>query len=179
MELSIAVNVVVFITLLVLTLGFLFYRRILNLSLVFVKVLFVISLFTALITLLFPQLYTNFVESRFSETILAKDLISIDNTLTQVSRVQISISNTLNSFLNTGSQEILEEYESSIYMQTIDFMAGALRVIMLILSIVILIFTLYIRYSFSGSFEVISLQKQINELKKEIEILKLSNVKAS
>lgn len=171
MDISNAVNVFILITLLVLTLGFLFYRRIINVSLVFVKALFVVSLLTSLITLSLPQLYTSFVEVRFSETVLAKDLISVDKTLTQVSKVQIGISNSLNNFLNTGSQEQLEEYESNIYKQTIDFMAGALRIIILVLSIVVMVFSLYIRYSFSGSFEVMSLQKQIDLLKKEVEEL--------
>lgn len=173
MDISNAVNITILIVLLTLTFGFLFYRRIINISLVFIKALFVVSLLTALITLFIPQLYTSFVEARFSETILAKDLISIDKTLTQVSKVQINISNSLNSFLNTGSQEQLEEYESNIYKQTIDFMSGVLRVIILVLSILILIFSLYIRYSFSGSYDVLTLQKQINELKKEVELLKI------
>lgn len=172
MEISNIINGIILVTLLILTLGFFFYKRIVNVSLLFIKILFPISLLIALATLFLPQLYSSFVESSFSATVLAQNLKSVDKTLTQVSRVQISLSNTINGFLNNGNQESVEEYESNLYKQVTEFMAGSLRVLILILSIIILIFALYIRYSFSGSFEVMSLQKQINILKKEIEGLK-------
>jgi len=172
MEISNIINVTILVTLLILTLGFFFYKRIVNVSLLFIKILFPVSVAIALVTLFLPQLYSNFVVDRFSTTILAQNLKSVDKTLTQVSRVQISFSNTIKGILNNGSQELLEEYESNLYKQVTEFMTGTLRIIVLILSIIILIFALYIRYSFSGSFESILLQKEINMLKKEVEVLK-------
>jgi len=173
MSISDILTIIVVITILAITLGFVFYKKIVGISLLAIKIIFPLAVLIALSTLFLPTLYKSFVESNFQETTLAQNLKTVDKTLTQVSNVQINISNTINNFLGNGINQQVDEYQSDLYSQVLEFMVGVLRVLILTLSIVILVFTLYIRYSFAGSFEVAALQKQINELRHEVESLKL------
>ena len=172
MNINDILTLIILFAIICITLGFVFYRKILGLSLLVIKILFPVTVLIALSTLFLPSIYESFVEINFENTILAENLRSVDKTLTQVSNVQINISNTINSILNNGINEPIDKYQSNLYSEVLNFIVGVLRVIVLLVSILVLIFGLYIRYSFAGSFETISLQKQINELKKEIELLK-------
>jgi len=172
MNISDILTAIIVITIILITLGFVFYKKIVGLSLLAIKVLFPITVIVAFSTLFLPDLYKGFVETNFESTVLAQNLKSVDKTLTQVSKVQINITNTINNFLNNGANQQVDEYKSNLYSQVLDFMASVLRILILVISIILLVFALYIRYSFAGSFEVISLQKQVNDLKKEVEYLK-------
>lgn len=151
--------------------GFIFYKKILNLSLLIVRILFPLSFIGLLITLFIPQLYLGFVESNFEKTTLATNLRSVDNSLTQISKVQNTITNSVNKILNIESANIIDEYQSNIYKEAITLVTNLLRIFFIFVFFVLMIFCLYIRYAFSGLFEYNSLKSELHKLKEEVKLL--------
>ncbi|MBE2279031.1 MAG: hypothetical protein IAE91_01450 [Ignavibacteriaceae bacterium] len=149
-----------------------FYKKILSVVIVTINAVFVLSLIAGITSLVLPQVYYGFTESKIEGTELANNLHSVDSTLTQISRVQISITNTINGIFNTDQQQEVQEYQSNLYQQVINLFSNLIRISILLISTILLLFTLYVRYSFSAVFQLNTLQKQIDELKNEISTLK-------
>lgn len=167
------ITVVILVLVLLLAASFVFYKKVVNVSVVFLRVIFPISIIAILSVLFLPQLYLSFVQSNFENTPLAANLKSVDTTLTQVTRVQNNIINTVQGFFNSGTAEVTE-YTSNVYGQVVDMLANILRLLILTISFIVLVFLVYIRYAFSGIFEAQYLEKRVKHLEKELEILKKS-----
>lgn len=170
-------NIFIIAIVLLLSAIFILYKRIASIAVVFINILFPLAIITILLTLFYPQGFTYIVENNFKETPLAYNLKSIDSTLTEVSKIQNSIGNSINNILNPNQSNAIEEYNSNIYQQVLNLLTTLLRIFLLVLSLLLLIFAVYIRYAFSGIFETRDLQKQINQLKEEVKILKASSLK--
>jgi hypothetical protein len=166
-------EILIIVFLLLLGFLFVFYRRIIGLSILMVKIAFPASVLLILSTMFLPQVYTNFIESGFQSTPLAQSLKSVDKTLTDVSSVQISITNTINGIFNSGYKETVEQYKSNIYLQFVNLIALMLKLFILVIGFIILIFCIYVRYSFSGVFEVATLRKEVKKLKHQIDQINL------
>lgn len=157
-----------------LTLAFALYKKILGVSTFLLKILFPLSIIAIFSVLFLPQLYLNFVESNFVDTPLANNLKSIDTTLTNVTSLQNEIIDKVQGLLNWGNTnqiEEVEEYTSNIYGQVVSLLANILRVLVLIVSLIILLFLVYIRYAFSGVIEAQNLEKRIVKLERKLEAL--------
>ncbi len=157
-----------------LTLAFALYKKILGVSTFLLKILFPLSIIAIFSVLFLPQLYLNFVESNFVDTPLANNLKSIDTTLTNVTSLQNEIIDKVQGLLNWGNTNQIEEvekYTSNIYGQVVSLLANILRVLVLIVSLIILLFLVYIRYAFSGVIEAQNLEKRIVKLERKLEAL--------
>lgn len=161
-----------------LTLAFALYKKILGVSTFLLKILFPLSIIAIFSVLFLPQIYLNFVESNFVDTPLANNLKSIDTTLTNVTTLQNEIVDKVQGLLNWGNTnqvEQVEQYTSNIYGQVVNLLANILRVLVLIISLIILLFLVYIRYAFSGVIEAQNLEKRIVKLERKLETLTIAD----
>lgn len=172
------VTLVIVGVVILLTLAFALYKKILGVSTFLLKILFPLSIIAIFSVLFLPQIYLNFVESNFVDTPLANNLKSIDTTLTNVTTLQNEIVDKVQGLLNWGNTnqvEQVEQYTSNIYGQVVNLLANILRVLVLIISLIILLFLVYIRYAFSGVIEAQNLEKRIVKLERKLETLTIAD----
>ncbi|CAG1020439.1 hypothetical protein DOJK_00338 [Patescibacteria group bacterium] len=172
------VTLVIVGVVILLTLAFALYKKILGVGTFLLKILFPLSIIAIFSVLFLPQIYLNFVESNFVDTPLANNLKSIDTTLTNVTTLQNEIVDKVQGLLNWGNTnqvEQVEQYTSNIYGQVVNLLANILRVLVLIISLIILLFLVYIRYAFSGVIEAQNLEKRIVKLERKLETLTIAD----
>lgn len=167
-------GIVILIICLILVCMYIFYSRVILFLSVFLSVVFFLSL-AGLITPIFtPGIYNSFVENLFNDAPLAEQFIKADESLNSVvgtsSEVRNDIERGINDLLGreTGEQNVAD---FSIYDSTISLLAGILRFFIFILSFVVAMFSVYVRYSYAGVIESNKLKHRVTELEARLDKL--------
>lgn len=144
--------------------------KIVKFAVKFTNYLFPLVVIITIVTLFFPQLFTSFASSQIEGTQTATTLKGIDESIIQVNNLRLEAGNFFDSIFNQGQTRNVEEQDSNIYSQFIEATATLLRLSVLIISIIILIFLTYIKLVFVGTSKIDALEKEVNKLKKQLEI---------
>jgi len=151
-------------------LSFIFYRKVIHVTSLFITVIFFLSIILSLSAIFLPQVYKAGAELVLKDTPFATQLKSFDTSITDISKIPTSILGTLGNLL--GQANTQQEYKSDLYNQFIDFAGGLIRVMVLIFGIIIMVISVYVRYSYSGVIESEKLARKVSELEKEVNLLK-------
>ena len=101
------------------------------------------------------------------------NLKTLDSTINSIREIQSNgLLNTIIGVENENAEPIVE---SDIYFQVASFISNALRMVVLLMSLILLSFAVYSRFAFAGSIDAARLQKELDEVKKEIAELKKSS----
>lgn len=161
------------IIILVLFLFFIFYKKIIHVASIFVILIFFSSVALTLSAVFIPTLYKTGAEILVKDSDLGKQLKNLDDSFTQVGNVPNNILDSIGSIIGQAPRE---SFKSDLYNQFIDFSGGLIRVMILILGIIIMVISVYIRYSYSGLIESQNLARKVRQLEQEVNSLKQSHV---
>jgi len=153
-----------------LALSFIFYRKVIHVTSIFIALLFIVSIVLSLAAVFVPQLYKSGAEILLKDTPFAVQLKSFDGTITDISKLPTSIIGSIGNLF--GQNNTTTEYKSDLYNQFINFAGGLIRIMTLIFAIIIMLISVYVRYSYSGVIESEKLARKVNELEKEVNLLK-------
>ncbi|MFS8131174.1 MAG: hypothetical protein ACMG57_04300 [Candidatus Dojkabacteria bacterium] len=153
-----------------LILSFVFYKKVIHVTSLFITLLFFASIIFSLSALFLPDLYKSGAELLLKDTQFATQLKSFDGTVTEISKLPTTILGSLNNLF--GQTNTTQAYKSDLYNQFIDFSGGLIRIMILIFSIVIMVLSVYVRYSYAGVIETEKLSRKVNQLEQEMKALK-------
>jgi cell division protein FtsB len=117
-----------------------------------------------------PQAYYSIVEQSISSSSLGETLKTLDNSINSLREIQAN--GILNTILGNQSEDATPIVESHIYTDVINFIANAIRLVVLTMSFILLSFAVYSRFAFGGLTESSKLEGELAKVKKEIEELK-------
>lgn len=118
----------------------------------------------------FPQPYDLIVEQAISTSSVGETLKTLDSTINSLREIQAN--GILNTILGNENSNAAPIVESNIYSDVINFIANSIRVVVLIMSLILLSFSVYSRFAFGGLTESSRLDRELDKVKKEIEDLK-------
>lgn len=166
----IAIILLIFIA--ITALLFIFYRRVAVVFKFATILIFAISMILLVSAVLLPQTYHSFAESLFGSNNLATQLSTADQILEAVASVPAGV---ISGIQNLIGQNGNNQVDVNLYNGYIDFIAGLMRITGILVGVLGVIISLYVRYSFAGMFEAIQLRKKIYDLENRID--QLENVK--
>ncbi len=153
-----------------LALSFIFYKKVIHVTSLFITLIFLASVVFSLSAIFFPQVYKSGAELVLRDTPFATQLKSFDTSITEISKIPTSILGTLGNLF--GQTNNTQEYKSDLYNQFIDFAGGLIRVMVLIFAIILMLLSVYVRYSYSGVIESEKLARKVEELERQINAFK-------
>jgi hypothetical protein len=149
--------IIIFITLI-----FVFYRRVILLTHFLITLLFSISLIGATSAVFLQDAYYTITENIFEETFFAQQLKYADGTLESVASIPGDIVDSIEDLF--GEDEEKTEVDIQLYSSFITFVGNIFRIFVFTISLIVMIFTTYFRYSFAGLREYSKLQKRVKAL---------------
>lgn len=158
------------IIILLLLIFFVFYKKIIHVAAAFITIAFFISILLSLSAIFLPQIYKSGAELLIKDSDFGLQLKNLDNSFTQVGNLPNGILDSIGNIFGQNSER--ESYKSDLYNQFVDFTGSVLRIDLLIFAIIIMILSVYVRYSYSGLIESEKLARKVQELEKEVNLLK-------
>lgn len=161
-----------FVILLVVILASIFflYKKLAKAVGVFIMVVFFASITLIASVIFLPQPYDALVSSAFASSSVGQNLQTLDTSINDIRELQAN--GLLNTIIGRDDENAEPIVESDIYSQVVEFTSSFVRMAILLLSLILLSFAVYSRFAFAGAVETASLEKQIAELRKEVDELK-------
>lgn len=160
----------ILIFVIILILFFFLYKRIVAVAALFIFLLFITSIIFTISALFLPQLYKTGAEVLVKDTPFAQQLKYADGTFTEIGKLPSSIIGTIGNLFGQNNQT--QEFKTDLYNQFVDFFGGLLRILVLVIALIIMLVSVYVRFSYSGLVESQKLEKKVKELEKEINLIK-------
>lgn len=147
----------------ILTITFIFYKKITFITFSFINLIFPILIVIALSTVFLPSIYKSLGESIVSNSPFGEQIKNVDTILTQAGETQNSIVGQIQNLFGQGNSN-QEKYESDLFEKFAEFIGNTLRMFTLLLALILSVVVVYIKYAYSGVYEVERLKKRVEVL---------------
>ncbi|MEP7103973.1 MAG: hypothetical protein ABI721_04675 [Candidatus Dojkabacteria bacterium] len=164
------IQIILIVVITLLFLFFIFYRKVIHVAFVFITIIFFFSLISTIAAIFMPQLFQTGTEFLVKDTAFAVQLKNFDGTITEIGKLPTGVLNNIQNFFNQNNNST-SEFKSDLYNQFVIFVAGVLRIGVLVLGLFLMAISIYIRYSYSGLNESIKLKHRVDELENQLQML--------
>lgn len=160
----------ILILVIILVIFFFLYKKIIAVAAFFIFVVFIGSIVCILSALFFPQIYKSGAELLVKDSSFGTELKNFDGTITNIENLPTSVVNSIGNLFGQNSQT--QTFKSDLYNQFVDFTGSLIRIMVLIVAIILMVISVYVRYSYAGVIESEKLSKRVLELEREIRSMK-------
>lgn len=148
---------------------FLFYKKVIFVSMNLITVMFAISAIGLLSALFIPGIYESFSRNAFNENFFGVQLQNADSALNAIANVPGGIINSIENIFNPDNSTNDYEFNSELYSSFIGLITGMIRIFVLIIASIGLVMSTYLRYTFTGIREAARLEKRVKELEHKLD----------
>lgn len=163
-------QIALLIIVILLLISFIFYKKVIHVTSLFIVLIFFASLLFSISAIFLPGVYKTGAELVFKDTPFAQQLKNADGTFTEIGKIPANIINSIGNIFGGNNQT--QEFKTDLYNQFIDFAGSLIRIMVLIFGLILMLISVYVRYSYSGVIESEKLSRKLHELEKEVNLLK-------
>lgn len=168
------ITLIFLLLLALLSLIYMLRSKLMSVLALLIKISFPVCAAIMLSALFIPQLFSTIADSALKANGTYQSIIEADKSLDSIINLPSNIFNSLGNLFGDNSptdQSTKSFLEQGVYPGLVDLIAGIIRVAALAVSIIGMIATIYISYSFEGAFVTSSLKKKVADLENKIKVL--------
>ncbi len=145
------------------------YQYIIRGAALIVNALFILGLIGALSVVFLADSYQKISINYLGSQYIGQQLLKLDSALldTQESIDQINL---YNPFVSKDEDSKDEKWEAFLFQATSNLIGDLLKLFILIISLLSMILSIYLKYTITGYVDSTKLQKQIDELERKIDV---------